>query len=207
MSFLPRGTVYGVLLNFQDEYDALAPRMHDKPYVAPPRAPILYVKTANTWTPNGRDIVLPAHVPEVEIGATLGLVIGIDGDAPGFVLMNDLSVPHDSFYRPPIKFKCLDGFLGVGGEVLDAQQIEDPAQVRLEVRIDGELAHTVDFAGLRRDAATLLADVSEFMTLAPGDVLMLGCALGRPRARAGQQIDITASGFAPLRHTLVAEAA
>jgi hypothetical protein len=28
--------------------------------------------------------------------------------------MNDLSIPHDNFYRPPVKSNCLDGFLGIG---------------------------------------------------------------------------------------------
>jgi 5-oxopent-3-ene-1,2,5-tricarboxylate decarboxylase/2-hydroxyhepta-2,4-diene-1,7-dioate isomerase len=37
-----------------------------------------------------------------------------------------------------------------------------------------------------RDVATLIADVSAFMTLNPGDLLMLGVAHGAPRVRAGQ---------------------
>jgi 5-oxopent-3-ene-1,2,5-tricarboxylate decarboxylase/2-hydroxyhepta-2,4-diene-1,7-dioate isomerase len=62
-----------------------------------------------------------------------------------------------------------------------------------------------------RDAATLLADVNAFMTLRPGDVLMLGsdCLADgtRPRARAGDRIEISAPGFAPLVNTLVGESA
>ena len=42
------GTVYGVLLNFQAERDALGERMSLPPYQAPPRAPVLYIKPANT---------------------------------------------------------------------------------------------------------------------------------------------------------------
>ena len=54
----------------------------------------------------------------------------------------------------------------------------------------------------------LLADVSEFMTLGAGDVLMLGCDVGRPLARAGDRIDISACRrWAPCTNTLVAEAA
>ena len=121
--------------------------------------------------------------------------------------MNDLSVPHASFFRPPVKFKCIDGFLGIGEAVRDAKDVQDPAAIRVEVRINGELRQSVDFSQLQRPAARLLADVTEFMTLAPGDVLMLGCDLGRPLARAGDRIDISSPGFATLSNTLVKEAA
>ncbi|MBO9514533.1 MAG: fumarylacetoacetate hydrolase family protein [Variovorax sp.] len=204
MSFLPTGTVYGVLLNFRAEVEALAPQMNQPPYKAPPKAPILYVKTANTWSPHGSAIALPPHVPEVEVGATIAMVIGPDNDVEGFVLMNDLSVPHASFFRPPVKYKCLDGFLGIGPAMRDAEEA-DPAGFTLEVRINGELRQSVDFSKTVRNAEQLLADVGAFMTLAHGDVLMLGCDAGRPLARAGDVIEIRAPGFETLVNTLVKE--
>ena len=96
--FLPAGTVYGVLLNFRAEVEALAPQMHEPPYKAPPKAPILYVKTANTWSPHGSAITVPAHVPEVEVGATIAMVIGPDNDVettPRGVLERHLTVVGD----------------------------------------------------------------------------------------------------------------
>jgi 5-oxopent-3-ene-1,2,5-tricarboxylate decarboxylase/2-hydroxyhepta-2,4-diene-1,7-dioate isomerase len=205
MSFMPTGTVYGVLLNFRAEVEALAPQMSQPPYKAPPQAPVLYVKTANTWSRHGSAIVVPAQVPEVEVGATIGMVIGADSDVEGFVLMNDLSIPHASFFRPPVKFKCVDGFLGIGPAMRDAQEVADPAQFRLEVRIAGELRQSVDFSQTVRSAAQLLAEVGAFMTLAHGDVLMLGCDAGRPLARPGDRIEISAPGFETLLNTLVGE--
>lgn len=207
MSFLPTGTVYGVLLNFRKEVEALAPQMNQPPYKAPPKAPVLYVKTANTWSPHGSAIAVPARVPEVEVGATVAMVIGADNDVEGFVLMNDLSIPHTSFFRPPVKFKCLDGFLGIGPAMRDAQEVADPSEFRLEVRINGELRQSVDFSQTVRSAAQLLADVGAFMTLQHGDVLMLGCDAGRPLARAGDRIEISGPGFEPLVNTLVKEEA
>jgi 5-oxopent-3-ene-1,2,5-tricarboxylate decarboxylase/2-hydroxyhepta-2,4-diene-1,7-dioate isomerase len=201
--YLPTGTVYGTLLNFRAEAEALAPQMMQPPYKAPPQAPVLYVKTANTWSPHGSDIAVPAAVPEVEIGASIGMVIGAEGDVEGFVLLNDLSIPHASFFRPPVKFKCVDGFLGIGPALRDAQEVADPATFRVEVRINGELKQSIDFSQIVRPARQLLADVGEFMTLAHGDVLMLGCDLGRPLARAGDRIDISAPGFETLSNTLV----
>ena len=207
MSFTPTGTVYGVLLNFRAEVEALAPQMNQPPYKAPPKAPVLYVKTANTWSPHGSAITVPAEVDAVEVGATIAMVIGADNDVEGFVLMNDLSIPHASFFRPPVKFKCVDGFLGIGPAMRDAQEVADPAQFKLEVRINGELKQSVDFSRTVRSASQLLADVGDFMTLAHGEVLMLGCDAGRPLARPGDRIEITAPGFETLVNTLVKEPA
>jgi 5-oxopent-3-ene-1,2,5-tricarboxylate decarboxylase / 2-hydroxyhepta-2,4-diene-1,7-dioate isomerase len=196
-------TVYGTLMNFKGEHEALAAQMGEAPYKAPPKAPVLYVKTANTFTSNGATIPVPARVSEVEVGATLGAVVGAGGKVVGYQLMNDLSIPHASFFRPPVKFKCLDGFLGIGSETAAI----DPAQAVVEVRINGELKQAVRFADLVRPAGQLMADVTDFMTLAEGDVLMLGCDWGRPRARVGDRIEISAAGLGTLANTLVAEAA
>ncbi|OOG46180.1 fumarylacetoacetate hydrolase family protein [Polaromonas sp. A23] len=207
MSWMPQGTVYGTLLNFRAEVEALAPQMNQPPYKTPPKAPVLYVKTANTWSAHGAAITVPARVSEVEIGATIAMVMGVAGTAAGYVLMNDLSVPHASFFRPPVKFKCLDGFLGIGERLVPANEAGDPSGFMLEVRINGELKQTMNFNHLIRDAARLLTDVGEFMTLHPGDVLMLGCDAGRPLAKVGDRIDITAPGFGTLSNTLIEEPA
>ena len=207
MSFRLTGTVYGTLLNFRGEREALGQVMHQPPYQAPPQAPVLYIKPANTWTAGGDPIALPADVAEVEVGATIGMVMKAPGEPAGYVLLCDLSVPHTSFFRPPVKSKCRDGFLGVGATLLPASAAVDAAHFVLEVRIDGHLRQTVRFEELVRPAPQLLADVSEFMTLAAGDVLMLGCDAGRPLARAGQRIEISAPGLGTLSHALILEAA
>lgn len=211
MSYLPTGTVYGTLLNFRSEWELWAPRMAEAPYKAPPRVPVLYVKPANTWSAQEAVIPVPAHVPEVEVGATIAVVMNGAGAVAGYVLMNDLSVPHASFFRPPVKFKCLDGFLGIGSEVLPAGRGVEPSDFRLEVRINGTVRQQVDFSGLVRSALRLLEDVQAFMTLGEGDVLMLGCDVleggGRPLARSGDRIELSAPGFPVLANTLVAESA
>ncbi|CAN1494432.1 MhpD 2-keto-4-pentenoate hydratase/2-oxohepta-3-ene-1,7-dioic acid hydratase (catechol pathway) [Burkholderiaceae bacterium] len=218
------GTVYGVLLNSNAEWQSASAHMNEAPYKAPPVAPVLYVKTANTWSINGSNIPVPADVPEVEIGATLGVVLGLPNAAGaphlrGFVLLNDVSIPHSvdaqGFYRPPVKYKCLDGFLGVGPNLVPASDVAHPNALQLEVRINGVVRQTVHLADMRRLLPDLLADVNDFMTLQAGDVLMLGlgiCQDGpeaghRPRARVGDVIDIQAlnlPSLGVLRHTLVA---
>ena len=207
MSLVRRGTVYGTLMNFRGELDALGDRMKEAPYQGPPQAPVLYVKPANTWTENGGTIAIPAHAQEVEVGATVAMVMKSAREIAGYVLMNDLAIPHDSFFRPPVKFNCLDGFLGIGDRIRARNEAGDPAVFKLEVRINGELKQTVRFSQMVRSADKLLADVSEFMTLGEGDMLMLGCDVGRPLARAGDRIEIGMPALGKLTNTLFAEAA
>lgn len=206
--YLPTGTVYGVLLNFSAERAALAAQMSQPPYKAPPQAPVLYIKTANTWSSNGASVPVPAPVSQVEVGATVAMVMG---PITRYVLMNDLSIPHASFFRPPVKFKCLDGFLGIGSQLVTTNE---PATFKLEVRINGTLQQTADFSNLMRDAQTLVRYVAEFMTLRDGDVLMLGCDClpggGRPLAQVGDVIQISSPShpaLGTLTNTLVAETA
>jgi 5-oxopent-3-ene-1,2,5-tricarboxylate decarboxylase / 2-hydroxyhepta-2,4-diene-1,7-dioate isomerase len=195
----PQGTVYGTLLNFRREWDLWSERMTQDPHKAPPKAPVLYVKTANTFCPAGQDLLLQDGVSEVDVGATLGLVIGAQAQVVGAVLLNDWSVPHASYYRPPVKFRCRDGFMGLPTQVT-AGQVQDWATLQLQVRRNGELVQTVQLGDLMRNMPTLLADVGEFMTPQPGDVLMVGtdCLADgtRPRAKAGDRVEISAPGFA-----------
>ena len=194
----PQGTVYGTLLNFRREWDLWTPRMTQDPHKAPPKAPVLYVKSANTFCPAGQDLLLQDGVSEVDIGATLGLVIGAQAQVTGAVLLNDWSVPHTSYYRPPVKFRCRDGFLGLPAQVT-AGQVQDWAALQITVRRNGEPVQTVNLRDLMRAMPPLLADVGEFMTLQPGDVLMVGtdCLAdgSRPRAKAGDRVEISAPGF------------
>ena len=198
-AWTPQGTVYGTLLNFRREWDLWSERMTQDPHKAPPKAPVLYVKTANTFCPAGRDLLLQDSVSEVDIGATLGLVIGAQAQVVGAVLLNDWCVPHASYYRPPVKFRCRDGFLGLPAHAT-AGQVQDWAALQLDVRRNGELVQTVQLGDLMRNIPTLLVDVGEFMTLQPGDVLMVGtdCLADgtRPRAKAGDRVEISAPGFA-----------
>ena len=213
-SSLRRGTVYGTLLNHHDALAALGAAVREPPYKAPPKAPVLYIKPRNTWAGAGDLIAVPAGVDELEIGPTLGLVIGRtacrvnEADALSFVagcvIVNDVSVPHASYYRPSLRFKARDGFCPIGPFVARAAVgVIDALQLRVE--IDGETVHRSSTAGLIRPAARLLAEVSEFMTLSPGDVLMLGVAAGAPRARAGQRVSILIDGMGRLDNSLVAE--
>ena len=209
------GTVYGTLLNHRDALAALGEQVNEAPYKAPPQAPILYIKPRNTWATSGDLVVVPSDVSALQMGATLGLVIGRTAcrvsvsDAmsyvSGYVVMNDISVPHDSFYRPSMRFKCRDGFCPMGAFV-PRQTVANPDALAVTVAVDGMVVQRTDTGARVRSVAQLLVDVTEFMTLHPGDILSIGVSANAPLAHAGQRVTLTIASVGQLENTLVAEA-
>lgn len=206
-------TVVGLMLNDPAYLAELGPAASEPPYKAPPKAPVLYIKPANTYARSGSQVVLPADVSEVWVGACLGIQIGQRATAvkpesaadyiAGYRLVADLTVPHQTFYRPAIKQKCRDGFCPLG-EVSSASAVAHPDELEISVTVDNAPPWRTTTHDRVRSVAQALADVTEFMTLHAGDVLLLGIPANPPLARAGQEVQIHAEGFTPLSFTLVA---
>jgi 5-oxopent-3-ene-1,2,5-tricarboxylate decarboxylase/2-hydroxyhepta-2,4-diene-1,7-dioate isomerase len=203
MSFDPSGTVYGTLMNFRSELQALGQAAHEPPYNAPPNAPVLYVKPANTWRRNGEPVPLPQGAAELTVGASVAMVMKSATEVAGYVLVTDFSLPEDSLHRPPVKSKAGDGLLAIGERLRARNEAGDPAVFAVKVKVNGELRQTVRFSELVRPAEQLLADVSGFMTLQPGDMLLLGCDFPRPRVRAGDLVEISMPALGSLSSPIV----
>ena len=208
----PRGTVYGTLLNFRGALAALGDSVNQPPLKAPPKAPILYIKPRNTFAADGDAVSLPDGVDALEFGASLALVIGrtacrlAERDAldvvAGYAIVNDVSVPHQPYYRPSLRFKCRDGFCPIGA-VVPRSAVPDPDALTITVEVDGEIVQRAHTSTLIRPVAKLLADVTEFMTLSRGDLLLIGVPEGAPRLRAGQRATIRIDGVGELRNQVV----
>ena len=209
------GAVYGTLLNFRQELEALGDKVNQPPYGGMPTAPVMYLKTPNTHIAHGAPVVLPAEVEQVQVGAALGIVIGRaasrveESEAmsfiSGYTLVNDITVPHDSLFRQPLHAKNRDGFCPIGPWVVPAASFNDPAGVSIQALINGEVAQSVSLADLVRPVAQLISDLSQFFTLQPGDVLFTGVAPGAPLARAGDTVGVSISGIGKLENPLVGE--
>lgn len=207
--------VYGVLLNFRNELAALGDAVNERPYNHPPRAPVLYVKPANTWIGEGALIPLPSGEPLIQPGATLGIVFGRTATqvserqafdtVAGYCVINDVRLPHASYYRPALKQSCRDGFCAIGSRIVSREQAGNLAALTLRTYVNGSLRHEANTADLVRSVPRLIADITEFMTLAPGDILMVGVAAGRPSAREGDLVRIEAEGIGYIDNPVIAE--
>jgi 5-oxopent-3-ene-1,2,5-tricarboxylate decarboxylase / 2-hydroxyhepta-2,4-diene-1,7-dioate isomerase len=186
--------VYGVALNFRAELESMGHRLHQDPYKKPPVAPVLYLRPRNTWNTSGASIRLPADEKRLKMAGTLGVVIGA-----GYVVVNDVSIPHESYYRPAVRQRCRDGFCVIGSEVTDKL----PNEIR--VSINGELRCRANTADLVRPIDRLIADISEFLTLQPGDILLIGEPPDAPLAKAGDKVRVEIDRLPAIQNEVVPE--
>lgn len=206
---LPDATVYGVIMNDQITLDRLGD-VSDAPYKGLPKAPVLYIKPVNTWRANGAVISLPKSETAVEVGAVIGLRMGQDAArlnesnaldvVDACVLAADLSLPHESYYRPAIRQKAFDGALPIktlstcGASKLDG--------LTINTMINDVLQDSRNMNDLLRSPAKLLAEVTEFMTLFAGDVLLLGVVYKSPIASLGDHVKIEIPNVSQLEFSL-----
>lgn len=207
-------TVVGSLLNFRDAWAALETAMHREPHFKPPQHAVLYLKPANTHASDGDAIVLPPGVEQVQVGATLGVVIGAPASrvaeseamqfVAGYVAVNDVTVPHTAVLRPPIKQKCRDTFCPIGA-MAPAASVPDPGALELRAYVNGELRAVNSTRNLLQSVPQLLAEVTEFMTLEPGDILLVGVPQNVPLARAGDLVAVEIEGVGRVENPVRAE--
>ncbi|NDY92486.1 fumarylacetoacetate hydrolase family protein [Ideonella livida] len=207
------GVVYNTLLNHAPEWEALGETAHQPPHKAPAQRPVLALRPRNTLAGPGARVVVPAGEAALQVGVSLGLVIGQPACAvpaeraaevvAGYCVVADVWVPHPSHYRPAVRQHARDGFCPLG-PVVSASAVAEPDALRTEVWVDGVCMQQASTAQRLRPVARLIADVTDFMTLQPGDVLMLGAATPAPLVRAGQRVSLRIDGLPALALELVA---
>ncbi|HEY4805511.1 MAG TPA: fumarylacetoacetate hydrolase family protein [Paraburkholderia sp.] len=210
------GAVYGTLLNDRHALEALGDAVNAPPYKAPPSAPILYLKPRNTLAGHRARVAVPGR-EGLQVGASLGIVIGRTATRvaaheafdyiAGYTLVADISVPHASVYRPSVRFRARDNFCVIGPAVVARRHVANPDQLAIAVNVEGRPASGATTASCVRGVAQLLADVTDFMTLAPGDVITLGVPHGAPVVQAGERATLSIGDWAPLEIEFVAAGA
>jgi 5-oxopent-3-ene-1,2,5-tricarboxylate decarboxylase / 2-hydroxyhepta-2,4-diene-1,7-dioate isomerase len=207
------GTVVGALLNTHAEIAALGAAAFQPPHKAPPVAPVLEVKPRHTLAGDGAHVLLPAGEDGLDVGVSLGIVIArvacrVPAETAlavvgGWLVAVDFSLPVTSHYRPAVRLKARDGFCPLGA-VVPAAAVTAPDALACELRVDGQAVLRSSTGGRVRGVAQLIADVTEFMTLQPGDVLLLGRGPTLALVRAGQAVRASIDGIGTLRCQVVA---
>jgi regulator of RNase E activity RraA len=109
----------------------------------------------------------------------------------GVTASNDLGV-YDLRYADAgsnLRSKGADGFTPIGPEVIDARSI-DPAALRIRTWRNGELVQEDTTAELLFPFARLVADLSQLITLEPGDVILTGTPAGASVAQPGDLLEV-----------------
>lgn len=209
------GTLLGVALNYQGLLQQHLAAFNEPPYKQPPVKPVLFIKTPNTRNQHGQPVTYPSAVDRLQPGPALGVVIGKDASrvsvenalahVAGYTIVNEFSLPEDSYYRPAVKAKCRDGFCSLGPELVPAAQVANPQALGIRLLVNGELRQHNNTANCVRSVAQLIAEISEFMTLHAGDVLITGTPEGRVDVLPGDRVTVEIDGLGQLINTIVAE--
>jgi 5-oxopent-3-ene-1,2,5-tricarboxylate decarboxylase/2-hydroxyhepta-2,4-diene-1,7-dioate isomerase len=125
----------------------------------------------------------------------------------GLLTVADVRIPHQNLYRPSIPMIARDGFCPMAKRMTRLSEAGDPDQLGVRVWIDGQLIHVTSTADRLRNAAQLVAALSQTMTLQEGDLVLMGVSQGAPRVRPGQHASITIDGLEPLHNVFVTEKA
>jgi acylpyruvate hydrolase len=149
-----------------------------------PEHPTLFAKYADTLTGPEDDLVLPEGLDvdwEAELAVVVGAELsGADRDTAaraiaGYTVANDLSV-RDWQKRTPQWFqgKAWDRTTPLGPVVVTPDELDPVAGVEVICRVNGVERQRGNTRTLVFDAAALLAYVSAFTTLRPGDIVLTG---------------------------------
>lgn len=190
---------------------------------AAPKHPSLFLRLVNTLVPQGGDLVRPRVSTHFDYEGELAVIIGKPGrhiareaalsHVFGYTIFNDGSVRDYQFDHSLTVGKNFASTGGIGPWITTADEIPDPSRLTITTRLNGEEVQHAATSGLMVDVPAIIAYVSTFTPLVPGDVIATGTPEGVGFARkpplwmkAGDRIEVEISGIGTLRNGVVDEA-
>ncbi|GLI26491.1 5-oxopent-3-ene-1,2,5-tricarboxylate decarboxylase [Agromyces rhizosphaerae] len=186
-----------------------------------PERPLTFAKYATSISGPSDDIVVPGHVTrQVDLEVELALLIGrrcggttpatLD-DVAAYTVANDVSARDVQFGDTQwTRGKSFDTFTPLGPWLVTADEFGHPAGHRVYGTVNGEILQDDDTSEMIFDVPTLLAFVSDGVTLEPGDLILTGTPAGagafRNPARylaAGDEVVCGIDGIGELRNRVV----
>jgi len=204
--FVP-GTVFALGLNYADHARELAFKA--------PETPLVFLKGPNTIAGHRAKTERPADAAYMHYECELAAVIGRQGrnvrreDAMdlvrGYTVANDYAIRDylENYYRPNLRVKNRDGCTPIGPWLVDRDDVPDPMRLQLRTRINGRLKQQGSTADMIFDIPALIAYLSSFMTLYPGDVILTGTPEGLADVQPGDVIDTEIEGIGCLTNTII----
>ena len=189
------------------------------------KEPNLFLRFAQSLIADGDPIEVPRVSKAVDWEAELAFVVGRGGrhiskeDAlghvAGYAIFNDVSIRDWQIKKPPIQFgagKNFDGSGPFGPDLVTADEIPDPHALKIELTVNGEVKQSSTTGSMIFDIPTLIAFISTFTTLQPGDVVATGTPSGVGNFReppeflvAGDRVRIELEGVGVQENPVVDE--
>ena len=160
----------------------------------PPETPTFFAKFSNALAPPGTSVPLPRWSEKVDYEAEVAFVIGdrckevSEAEAmdhvAGYMLLNDLSARDYQFKTPQwMPGKVFDGSAPCGPALVTPDEAGLPDGIQFDLRLNGDVMQSASTADLIHPVPSLVAYLSNLMTLEPGDVVATGTPSGIGSAR------------------------
>ncbi len=176
-----------------------------------PDRPSLFLKPPNTVAGDGDRIALPEE-KEVHYEAELAVVIDHQcrdvavedtGDViAGYTCAVDLSNRDDQHTEQNwVRGKAFDGAAPLGPVIAE----EIPAEATIELTVNGEQRQQATIDQLHFSIPELIAEITQYMTLEAGDVVMTGTPAGVGPLADGDTVQVQIDGIGTLQHSVSQE--
>ena len=159
-----------------------------------PSHPMIFAKFGSSLLKPGAPIVIPEISAEIDFEAELGVVIGRRATAVdesvaldyvfGYTCVNDVSARDlqraDGQF---VRAKSLDTFCPTGPVVVTKDEVPDPQDLGIRCLLNGNVMQDSSTAEMIFSVASIVAFVSQAITLEPGDLIATGTPAGIGAAR------------------------
>lgn len=205
---IPRSKVVGVGRNFAAHAAELGNEV--------PSTPLTFYKPNTSVIGPGEAIVHPDFTQQLSYEGELAVVIGrICKQVPverarevifGYTVGNDVTArdlqgPDKQWARA----KGSDTFCPLGPWIITHFDLEEASSLRITTTVDGELRQDGNTDQMVHPIAELIAWISSYTTLLPGDVILTGTPEGVGTMRPGQTVSVEISGIGTLTNPVVAD--
>ena len=175
-----------------------------------PATPLYFMKPVTSVTAPGATIYRPrGHAGRVIFEAELGIVIGrecraitteqADDHIFGYTCVNDVTAIEflfeDKAFQQGTRSKGFDTFTPLGPCI---NTDIDPAPLRILGILDGETRQDYPVADMIFSPQQIVAMISNYQTLVPGDLICCGTSVGARTMKPGSEIEISIPGIGSL---------
>lgn len=155
-----------------------------------PEEPLLFFKATSSIAGPNDDVIIPKNSQKTDWEVELAVVIGkkasyVDEESAmahvaGYTLHNDYSEREFQLERGGqwVKGKSCDSFAPVGPFIATQDEIKDPHNLDLWLKLNGETLQNSNTSDFVFNIPTLVSYISSFMTLLPGDIISTGTPAG-----------------------------
>ncbi len=184
--------------------------------------PMIFTKATTTASgPYSPIVIYPAVSEQIDWEAELGVIIGKVGKniraenaldyVFGYTVLNDVSARDVQFrHKQFFLGKSLDGYCPMGPWIVTADEVADPQQLPIRLRVNGVTKQEANTSMMILPVRQIIAILSQGITLEPGDIIATGTPSGVGFARkppeflkAGDVVETEIEGIGLLKNTVV----